>query len=106
MIIKLVVASIALFALCSLAVAQAYCVRANRRNNLRDAASLQGAVLETAAPGTTLLVIGEFNRWLKINWNGSEAWMANWIDFSRLDNCGGTGSQPDPSTEPANTDNC
>ncbi len=103
---RLLIASMALCALCGLAVAQEYCVRANRRINLRDAASLQGVWLETVAAGTTLTVIGEQNRWLKINRNGSEVWMASWVDYSRLDNCGGTGSQPGTSAGTANIDNC
>ena len=106
MILRLLIASLTLFAICGLAAAQEYCIRANRRINLRDAASLQGAWLETVAPGTTLTVIGEQNRWLKINRNGSDVWMASWVDYSRLDNCGGTASQAGPSTEPANIDNC
>ena len=104
--VRFLIASLALLTLFGLAVAQEYCVRANRRINLRDAASLQGVWLETVAPGTTLTVIGEQNRWLKINRNGSDVWMASWVDYSRLDNCGGTASQAGPSTEPANIDNC
>ena len=79
--IRMLMASLALFTLCGMAVAGEYCITANRRINLRDAASLQGAVLETVAPGTTLQVTGEDNRWLRINRNGSEAWMANWVDY-------------------------
>lgn len=103
---RILAASLALFTLCGLAVAAEYCVTANRRINLRDAASLRGAVLETVTPGTTLSVSGEYNRWLKINRNGREAWMANWVDYSRLENCGGTNPQPGTPTEPSNIDNC
>ncbi|MCY4020745.1 MAG: SH3 domain-containing protein [Chloroflexi bacterium] len=104
--VRFLIASMALFVLVGLAIAQEYCVRANRRINLRDVASLQGAWLETVPPGTTLTVIGEQNRWLKISRNGSEVWMASWVDYSRLDNCGGTGSQPGLSAGTANIDNC
>ncbi len=94
------------FLLYSVASAADYCVAANRWINLRDAASLQGNVLETVAPGTTLSVIGEHSRWLKINRSGNEVWMANWVDYSRLDNCGGAVSQQGTSAETANIDNC
>ena len=105
--VRLLAASIALFTLCGLAVAQEYCITANRRINLRDAAGLEGNVLETVATGTTLSVIGELNRWLKINRNGNEVWMANWVDYSRVENCGGTGSPQGTSAGTASDiDNC
>ena len=103
---KLIAGTLVMMLFCNFASAQEYCIRANRRINLRDAASLQANVLETVTPGTTLSVIGESNRWLRINRNGSEAWMANWVDYSRLENCSGTGSQQGSSTVAADIDNC
>ncbi|MDE2950844.1 MAG: hypothetical protein OXT68_08750 [Chloroflexota bacterium] len=35
--------------------------------------------------GATLQVIGAFNRWLKISHNGGEAWMADWVSHSRVE---------------------
>ncbi|MCY3780037.1 MAG: SH3 domain-containing protein [Chloroflexi bacterium] len=104
--VKLIAGMLAMMLFCSLASAQDYCVRTNRRINLRDAASLQSIVVETVASGTTLSVIGEYNRWLKINRNENEAWMANWVDYSRLEHCGET--QPPQGTPSgiANIDNC
>ena len=104
---KLFAGMMAVFLLWSLAAAQDYCIRVNRRINLRDAASLQSNVLETVATGTTLRVIGELNRWLRINRNGNEAWMANWVSYSRVDDCGGTQSpQGNPAGTASEIDNC
>ena len=75
----------AAFAFCSIASAQAYLIRAEGRNNLRSCAGLGCRVVETVSVGTVLEVVGEYNRWLKINRNGEEVWMANWIDYTRVD---------------------
>ena len=76
---------LAVFAFCSVASAQAYFIRVESRNNLRSCAGFDCRVVETAPVGTVLEVVGEYNRWLKINRNGEEVWMANWIDYSRVD---------------------
>ena len=38
--------------------------------------------------GTTLQVIGRFNRWLKIDRNGQTVWMADWVNYTRVDGDG------------------
>ena len=103
---KLIAGTLAMMLFFSLASAQDYCIRANRRINLRETASLQGKVVETVASGATLSVIGEYNRWLNINRNGGEAWMANWVDYSRVDNCGAASSPQGTPSGNANIDNC
>ena len=76
---------LAVFAFCSVASAQAYLIRVEGRNNLRSCAGFDCRVVETAPIGTVLEVVGEYNRWLKINRNGAEVWMANWIDYTRVE---------------------
>ena len=76
---------VAAFAVCSIASAQAYFIRAEGRNNLRNCAGFGCRVVETVPVGTVLEVVGEDNRWLKINRNGAEVWMANWIDYTRVE---------------------
>ena len=97
-----------LIALCMLVVlasAQPYSIRANRGLNLRAEPSRTASIAETIHSGTVLQVVGEFNRWLKIDRNGREVWLADWVDFSRVD---GIAPPPSPAL-PAPTgpiDNC
>ena len=83
--IRLLAVILAVFAFCGVASAQAYFIRAESRNNLRSCAGFGCRVVETAPVGTVLEVVGEYNRWLKINRNGAEVWMANWIDYTRVE---------------------
>ena len=94
---------LAVFALCGVASAQAYFIRADSRNNLRSCAGFNCRVVETVPVGTVLQVVGEFNRWLKISRNGAALWMANWINYTRVE----AGDQaPTPSQPTSNVDNC
>ena len=91
----------AVLVLCSVASAQGYSIRVTYDTNLRAAASLSGTIVETASSGTALQVVGNANRWLKINRNGSEVWMANWVSYTRVE-----GSAQTPSQVASNIDNC
>ena len=64
--------------------AQDYSVRVTHNTNLRAAASLQARIVETAPAGTTLPVTGSAGRWLQINRNGNQVWMASWVSYSRV----------------------
>ena len=86
---------IAVFVLCSVASAQDFSIRVTYNTNLRDASSLQGSIVETVPSGTILQVIGQFNRWLKINRNENELWLADWVGFTRVTNGQQTQSQID-----------
>lgn len=99
--IRLFAVILAVFAVCSIASAQAYFIRVEGRNNLRSCAGFGCRVVETAPIGTVLEVVGEYNRWLKINRNGEEVWMANWIDYTRVEPGEQTSAPP-----PSNVDNC
>ena len=87
---KLLAAMIVVFMLHSVASAQdEYYIRTNNRINLRATYSLEGEKVETVPEGTILHVVGRFNRWLKIDRNGDIVWLADWVDYTRLDNGGG-----------------
>ena len=87
---KLLAAMIVVFMLHRVAVAQEdYYIRTDSRINLRATYSLEGEKVETVPEGTILHVVGRFNRWLKIDRNGDIVWLADWVDFTRVDNGGG-----------------
>lgn len=64
--------------------AQTYAIRVEFNTNLRAAASLDSAVVQSATAGSILQVVGSFNRWLKINRDGLELWMADWVPYSKV----------------------
>ncbi len=86
----------------ALASAQPYSIRANRGLILRAEPSLNADIAETVTSGSILQVIRESGRWLKIRRYGREVWLANWVNFSRLDSSEPTGSQQPTSP----IDNC
>ena len=85
-------------AICMSVSAQTYSIRTEFRTNLRASYSLTAQVVETAPSGAILQVVGNFERWLKINRNGIEVWMADWVRHTRTD-----GSQQQLSSA---IDNC
>ena len=97
--IALIIVGFVLYAVSS---AQEYSIRANRGLNLRAAPSLDSAIADTVPAGAILQVVGKFSRWLKINRGEYEAWLADWVNFSRVDSIVPTGSQQ-PTAE---IDNC
>ncbi len=98
---KIFAAMMALFLLYSVASAQVYSIRVTNNTNLRTAASLQARIVETAPAGTVLNVVGAVNRWLSVNHNGSDVWMAGWVSYTRVEE-----SAPTPPQIQANIDNC
>ncbi len=93
---------IAGFVLCAVSAAQGYAIRANRGLNLRAAPSLDAEVADTVISGSILHVIGKSGNWLKINRNGNEVWLADWVNFSRVDSAARSSSE-EPT---APIDNC
>ena len=85
--------------LCPVALAQGYAIRVDVNTNLRAGYSLESAVVESAPAGSLLQVVDSFKRWLKINRNGRELWMASWVRHSRV-----TESRQTPPA--AQVDNC
>ena len=82
--------------LAALASAQSDSIRITNNTRLRATYSLQGRILETAPAGTVLQVTGALGKWLKISRNNRDMWMANWVDYVKVD------SQPAAT----NIDNC
>lgn len=87
---------IILFTLGHTAGAQTYRIRVEFNTNIRAQPSLDAARLETAPAGTILEVLGQSNRWLRVN-RGDEAWMAAWVTHERIEG--------QPAAE-GNIDNC
>ena len=99
---KCIAVLIAFCLLITQASAQPYSIRANRWLNLRAAPSLSAAIAGTVAPGAILQVVDKPGRWLQINRNGGVVWLADWVNYSRVD-----GSAPTGSQQPAaQIDNC
>ena len=101
MSIKRFAAVMALAFACGVAAAQNYAIRVIYNTNLRAAASLQAHIVETALAGTTLNVVGSDNRWLRINRNGSEVYMADWVSYTSVE-----ASAPMQTQTTSNIDNC
>ncbi len=98
-----------LIAFCMLvahASAQPYPIRANRGLNLRAEPSLNADIADTITAGTVLQVVGKFHRWLKVDRTGREVWLADWVDFSRVDERPPAPNPQPASSPPANVDNC
>ncbi|MDE2857949.1 MAG: SH3 domain-containing protein [Chloroflexota bacterium] len=91
--------------ICNIASAQTYSIRVQFNSNLRAEASLDSQVLESAPAGSVLQVVDSFNRWLKINRNGREVWMASWVSHSRIEDSAPVQPQP-ASNVPPQVDNC
>ena len=74
-----------LFLGCAIVSAQGWSIRVASWTNLRASNSLSASIVETVSGGTTLSVLGEVNRWLRISRNGRELWMASWVNHSRVE---------------------
>ena len=81
--------------------AQRYNIRLTYNTNLRVANSLTSGIIESAPAGSILQVLGQQDRWLKIDRNGNQVWMAGWVRHSRVERSALTES---PSQTPV--DNC
>ena len=90
---------ILVLSLCQVASAQGYAIRVEFNTNLRAGYSLESAVMESAPAGSILQVIDSYDRWLKINRNGRDLWMASWVSHSRV-----TATSQTPAA--AQVDNC
>ena len=84
MSVRMYLLTVAVFVLSNVASAQGYSIRVTHNTNLRSTYSVQGNIVETVPSGTTLQVISAFNRWLQINRNGNDVWMASWVSHTRV----------------------
>ena len=97
---RLFILLLAILALCNVASAQSYSIRVAFNTVLRASYSLDSAALSLARAGTTLQVVGQHDRWLLVQRDGREYWMASWVRYERLETS--APAQPQPS----NIDNC
>lgn len=70
----------------NIATAQDYDIRVDSPVNLRASYSTEADVAAIVPSNTALKVIGRFNRWLKISYQGRQVWLADWVNHTRLDN--------------------
>ncbi len=97
----LAAAMTAIFLLFGVVSAQSYTIRVTHNTNLRASYSLESAIVGSAPAGTTLQVVGNNGRWLRINRNGNDVWMADWVAYTGVD-----GSEPTPEQSTSDIDNC
>ena len=81
---------VVLLAIGGVALAQPYNIALAPRLVCEVAQGPIAAAWKRVAPGTILQVVGKFNRWLKISRSGSELWMADWVNYTRV----GTSAAP------------
>ena len=98
--VKLIIIA-TLFVLCSIVFAQPYSIRAGANINLRSCAGTNCRLVETVPAGTVLQVVDRFNRWLKISRNGAEVWMADWVNYTRIEGGSAPAAQPAQPAAPA-----
>jgi len=92
----------------SVTLAETYQIRVTWPVRLRASYSLDSPVMAKALAGDVLQVVGRFNRWLKIDRNGETAWLADWVDYTRLGQAE-TSRAAETSTNqqrPSDIDNC
>ena len=82
---RLFATTIVAILLCGVVSSQNYSIRVTYNTNLRASFSLESAIIETAPAGTTLQVVGSHSRWLRINRNGNDVWMADWVAYTRVE---------------------
>ncbi len=68
--------------------AQSYHVRVSFNTNIRSAPNLEASIVDTVRSGATLLVVGQQEKWLRISQGAREAWMANWVRHTRVEQSG------------------
>ncbi len=100
---RLILILIASLLLSAVATAQQYSIRANRGLNLRAEPSVNAALAGTVSAGAILQVVDHVGSWLKINHEGREVWLADWLNFSRVGDVGQPSTQASGS---AQIDNC
>ena len=93
--------------LCSLVLAESYQIRVTWPVRLRASFSLSSPIVAKTLAGDVLQVVGRFNRWLKIERDGATAWLADWVEYTRLDQEQAPAAQPATNQQQRpNIDNC
>lgn len=92
---------------CAVTLAETYQIRVRFTVRLRASYSLDSPVVGKALAGDVLQVVGRFNRWLKIGRDGTRAWLADWVDYTRLDQEGTSPAEAATDQQQrSNIDNC
>lgn len=84
--------------------AESYQIRVSWPVRLRASYSLDSPVVGKALAGDVLQVAGRFNRWLKIDRDGEIVWLADWVDYTRLDQ--EQSAADNQQQQPTGIDNC
>ena len=82
-----------------------YTIQLDTEANLRASWSLDSELVTRAPQGTQLTVLKHFNRWLKVEYEGSVLWLADWIMHTRVDAAPGpvvAPTAPPEETAPTN----
>lgn len=104
---RTLVAASLLVLVCAIVSAQTYQIRVKFTVRLRASYSLDSPVLGKALAGDVLQVVGSHNRWLKIERDGVTAWLADWVDYTRLDQEQSAPAAAAPNQQQrSNIDNC
>lgn len=104
--IRVAVAALYVVLVCGAAFAQEYHIRVSQNTNLRASDSLESVVLASARAGTILEVVGRQERWLRVEHDGRQYWMARWVNHTRV---GEPQATPEPVPAAAKVvvvDNC
>ena len=72
-----------------------YRIRVNATVNLRGGPGTEFEIVTTIQAGAELQVVAETDRWFSVIYEGEQLWMANWLDYTRL--------EPTPTPEPSPT---
>ena len=83
-----------------------FLIRLDIEANLRESHSLDSELVTRAPQGTQLTVLKHLNRWYKVNYEGNELWLADWVQHTRLNADGSAPAGASPmvmTAEPADT---
>ena len=80
-----------------------YRIRVNATVNLRGGPGTDHEIVRTIQAGTELQVVAETDRWFSVIHEGEQLWMANWLDFTRLEPTPTPEPSPTPTLEPTPT---
>lgn len=82
---RLSIASVVLLMVCSAVLADSYQIRVRFTVRLRASHDLDSPVVGKALAGDVLHVVDQYNRWLKIERDGVISWLADWVEYTRVD---------------------
>ena len=78
-----------------------YRIRVNATVNLRGGPGTEFEIVITIQAGAELQVVAETDEWFSVIHEGQQLWMANWLDYTRLEPT--PTPEPSPTIEPTDT---